>query len=124
MWTSPVEHLRDSTIRASEYPALSAKLMLACALTFGIPTFACFLTRLGTVDHLMLIRQFRYAILGIFVVVAATTPPDMISQFALAIPLLVLYGVSAGVSYVFRRREDGESGSCEGASTFHEAGRA
>ena len=90
------------TIRISEYLAFSAKLMLAFGLTFEMPIFAVFLTRLGLVDHRMMLRYFRYAILGIFVVSAALTPPDMVSIFLLAIPLLLLYLLSIGVSYAFR----------------------
>lgn len=91
------------TLRISEYLTFSAKLMLAFALTFEMPIFAFFLTRIGMIDYKMMIRQFRYAILGIFVVSAALTPPDMVSQFLLAIPLLLLYVLSVGVSYVFRQ---------------------
>jgi sec-independent protein translocase protein TatC len=90
------------TIRISEYLAFSAKLMLAFGLTFEMPIFALFLTRLGMVDHRLMLRYFRYAVLGIFVVSAALTPPDMISMFLLAIPLLALYAMSVGVSYMFR----------------------
>ena len=90
------------TIRISEYLAFSAKLMLAFAITFEMPIFAFFLTRLGLIDYKMMIKQFRYAILIIFVVAAALTPPDMVSQFLLAIPLLALYGLSIGVSYFCR----------------------
>ncbi len=96
------------TIRISEYLSFSARLLLAFALTFEMPIFAYFLTRLGLIDHRFLIRQFRYAILGIFIIAAALTPPDFISQFLLAIPLLLLYGLSIGVSYVFRRRVESE----------------
>ena len=92
------------TIRISEYLAFSAKLMLAFAITFEMPIFAFFLTRLGLIDYKMMIKQFRYAILIIFVIAAALTPPDMVSQFLLAIPLLLLYVVSVGVSYVFRSK--------------------
>jgi len=92
------------TIRISEYLAFSAKLMLAFAITFEMPIFAFFLTRLGLIDYKMMVKQFRYAILIIFVISAALTPPDMVSQFLLAIPLLALYIVSVGVSYVFRNK--------------------
>ncbi len=92
------------TLRISEYLAFSAKLMLAFGLTFEMPIFALFLTRLGLVDYKMMLKQFRYAILIIFVVSAALTPPDMVSQFLLAIPLLFLYGISVGVSYLFRHQ--------------------
>jgi sec-independent protein translocase protein TatC len=90
------------TIRISEYLAFSAKLMLAFGLTFEMPIFAVFLTRLGLIDYRMMLQYFRYAVLGIFVVSAALTPPDMVSIFLLAIPLLLLYLLSVGVSYMFR----------------------
>ncbi len=67
-----------------------------------MPILALFLTRLGIIDYRMMLHYFRYAVLIIFVVAAALTPPDMVSQFLLAIPLLALYGVSIGVSYLFR----------------------
>jgi sec-independent protein translocase protein TatC len=92
------------TIRISEYLAFSAKLMLAFAITFEMPIFAFFLTRLGLIDYKMMLKQVRYAILIIFVIAAALTPPDMVSQFLLAIPLLFLYVISVGVSYVFRNK--------------------
>ena len=94
------------TIRISEYLAFSAKLMLAFGLTFEMPIFAVFLTRLGVIDYHMMLRYFRYAILGIFVVSAALTPPDMVSIFLLAIPLLLLYVLSVGVSYMFRAQAE------------------
>jgi sec-independent protein translocase protein TatC len=87
------------TLKISEYLAFSAKLLLAFALTFEMPVFAFFLTRVGIIDYRMMIRQFRYAVLVIFIVAAALTPPDMISQFLLAIPLLGLYALSILVSY-------------------------
>lgn len=93
------------TLRISEYLAFAAKLLLAFGITFEMPIFAFFLTRIGLIDHRMMMRNLRYAILGIFVVAVALTPPDMLSPFLLAIPLLALYGLSIGVAYVFRNRQ-------------------
>lgn len=92
------------TLRISQYLAFSAKLLLAFAITFEMPAFAYFLTRLGVIDYHLLIRQFRYAILIIFVIAGALAPPDFVSMLLLAMPLLALYGVSIGVSYLFRTR--------------------
>jgi sec-independent protein translocase protein TatC len=97
------------TLRISEYLAFSAKLLLAFGITFELPIFAFFLTRLGMIDHRMMIRYFRYAVLGIFIIAVALTPPDMVSPFLLAIPLLALYGLSIGVSYLFRHDESAVS---------------
>jgi len=90
------------TLRISEYLAFSAKLLLAFGITFEMPIFAFFLTRLGLIDHRMMVHHLRYAVLGIFVVAVALTPPDMVSPFLLAIPLLALYGLSIAVAYLFR----------------------
>jgi sec-independent protein translocase protein TatC len=90
------------TLRISEYLAFSAKLLLAFGITFEMPIFAFFFTRLGLIDYRGMIHYFRYAVLAIFVVAVALTPPDMVSPFLLAIPLLLLYGLSIAVSYLFR----------------------
>jgi sec-independent protein translocase protein TatC len=94
------------TIRISEYLAFSSKLLLAFALTFEMPIFAFFFTKLGMIDYKMMLSYWRYAILAIFIVSAALTPPDMISQFLLAIPLLLLYALSVGVAWTFRLKPD------------------
>ena len=94
------------TIRISEYLSFSAKLLLAFALTFEMPIFAFFFTKLGMIDYKMMISYLRYAILAIFIVAAALTPPDMISQFLLAIPLLLLYALSVGVAWAFRLKPE------------------
>jgi sec-independent protein translocase protein TatC len=71
-----------------------------------MPVFAFFLARIGLIDHRFLMRQFRYAIVVIFCLAAILTPPDIISQVLLALPLTVLYGVSVAVAYVARKRDD------------------
>src|ERR1700731_2618927 len=78
------------TIRISEYLAFAAKLLLAFGLTFEMPIFVFYLTRVGLIDYRMMIHPFRYALLAIFIVAVARTPPDMLSPFLLAIPLLAL----------------------------------
>ena len=90
------------TIRISEYLAFSSKLLLAFALTFEMPIFAFFFTKLGMIDYKMMLGYWRYAIVAIFVVSAALTPPDMISMFLLAVPLVLLYAISVGVAWMFR----------------------
>jgi sec-independent protein translocase protein TatC len=54
------------------------------------------------IDYKMMLSYWRYAIVAIFVVSAALTPPDMISMFLLAIPLVLLYAISVGVAWMFR----------------------
>jgi sec-independent protein translocase protein TatC len=61
------------------------------------------------IDYKMMISYLRYAILAIFIVAAALTPPDMISQFLLAIPLLLLYALSVGVAWAFRLKPEADT---------------
>lgn len=77
------------------------KMLVAFGLSFQLPIATFFAARMGLVDHRDLIGAFRYAIVAIFVVAAIITPPDIISQVALAIPLIVLYGVSIVVARIF-----------------------
>lgn len=78
----------------SQYLSLTIALMAAFGLCFQLPLVLLFLSSLGLVDAVKL-RQFRrYAIVLSFVAGAALTPPDVISQILLALPLLGLYELS------------------------------
>ncbi|MFQ5681715.1 MAG: twin-arginine translocase subunit TatC [Candidatus Binatia bacterium] len=92
-------------IRIGEYLSFSSKMLLAFGITFELPVVAYFLARIGMIDHLFLIRQSRYAILVIFILAAILTPPDVVSQVLLALPLTILYAISIGVAYFARRRD-------------------
>ncbi|MFN8627762.1 MAG: twin-arginine translocase subunit TatC [Candidatus Binatia bacterium] len=94
----------DPQIRISEYLTFTARMLLAFGVTFELPVIVFFLARFGVVTHRMMLQYTRYAILVIFVVAAMLTPgPDVASQLLMAAPLLILYGVSIGVAYVFAR---------------------
>lgn len=92
-------------IRIGEYFTFFFRMVLAFGITFELPVFTFFLVRLGMWDHRMLWRYFRYAILVIFTLAAILTPPDVLSQILLAVPLTLLYVLSIGVAYVVRRRD-------------------
>ena len=64
-----------------------------------------FLARVGLIDHRMMMRQFPYAFLGMVVLGAVLTPPDVISQVLLALPLTALYGFTIVVVYFIRRKD-------------------
>jgi len=86
----------------NEYLAFTSRLLLAFGLTFEMPIFAFFFTKLGMIDYKMMFSYWRYAIVAIFIVSAALTPPDIYSMFLLAIPLVLLYAISVGVAWMFR----------------------
>ena len=67
-----------------------------------------FLARIGLVDHIDLFNSFRYAVVGMFVVSAVITPPDILSQCLMAGPLVLLYGVGIVLAYFFSTKERDE----------------
>src|SRR5574337_1790533 len=97
-------------IRISEYLSFTARMLLAFGAIFELPVVTFFLARLGFVTHTVMLRYLRYAILIIFIVAAMLTPgPDVASQLLMAGPLLLLYGLSIGVAYVFAKERPPES---------------
>lgn len=93
-------------IRISEYLTFTSRMLLAFGVTFELPVVTFFLARIGLVTHLTMIRHGRFAIVGIFIVAAVMTPADVASQMLMAGPLLLLYGLSIGVAYLFGRRNE------------------
>jgi sec-independent protein translocase protein TatC len=77
--------------KISEYVSMITTLILGFGGCFQLPVVQLLLGRAGLVDGKTWLENGRYAIFGIFVVAAIVTPPDVISQLALAIPLIGLY---------------------------------
>ena len=77
-----------------EYVGFFTKLLFGFGLAFELPVITFFFAKLGLVDDKSLIGFFRYAIIIIFAVSALLTPPDVLTQFLMAGPLVVLYGLS------------------------------
>ncbi|MGH7828285.1 MAG: twin-arginine translocase subunit TatC [Candidatus Binatia bacterium] len=93
-------------IRIGEYFSFVFRMVLAFGLTFELPVFTFFLVRLGVWDYHFMLRSFRYAIVVIFLLAAILTPtPDIINQALLAGPMLLLYVLSIGVAYLWRKSE-------------------
>jgi sec-independent protein translocase protein TatC len=82
---------------------------------FELPLVTYFLARLGIVDHSLLIRFFRHAVVGIFLIAAIITPPDVFTQFLMAVPLTILYAISIGIAYLVTKKRP-ESGLALDAS--------
>lgn len=95
----------DAMFKINEYLSFIIKLSLAFGLVFELPVVSFVLTKMGVVTPRFLIQKSKYAIVGIFIVAAILTPPDVVSQTILAVPLLVLYAISIGVSYLARRKQ-------------------
>ncbi|MDD3324634.1 MAG: twin-arginine translocase subunit TatC [Sulfurospirillaceae bacterium] len=77
-----------------EYVGFFSKLLIGFGIAFELPVITFFFAKLGMVDDHMLKEFFRYAVVIIFVVAAILTPPDVLTQFLMAVPLIMLYGAS------------------------------
>jgi sec-independent protein translocase protein TatC len=96
--------------RVAEYLSLVMKLLFAFGLAFQLPVALTLMGRVGLISAEQLSKNRRFAIVGVFAGAAVITPPDIISQITLAIPILVLYEISIiAVRMVERRRAEAEA---------------
>jgi sec-independent protein translocase protein TatC len=91
-------------LQVGDYLSTVSRLVLAFGTMFELPVLAFFLARVGIIDHHFLIRHSRYAIIAIALLAAVLTPPDLISQVLLMVPLALLYGLCIIVAYAARMR--------------------
>jgi len=106
----------EPLIGVGPYFNFVARLCLAFGLVFELPLLVLFLSILGIVNPIMLLKAWRYAIIIIVVMAALLTPPDVISQVMMAGPVVLLYMGSVLVSIVVtrkRRRNDGSEEDSE-----------
>lgn len=108
---APVEHLP----KVSEYVSMEAALIVAFGLGFQLPVVIGLLARAGMVTAKGLRKARKYAVVGVFAFSAFATPADPLSQFALAIPLYVLYEVSIWVAWLTKRRREKEDAATDDA---------
>lgn len=80
--------------KVSEYLGLVMKLIFAFGIAFQLPVGLTLLAKVGIIDSAGLKKYRRYSYVGMFIVAAVLTPPDVISQLGLAIPLIALYELS------------------------------
>ena len=95
----------EQTFSLSMYINKVFQFVIGFGLGFQLPIVLIILVRVGVVSVQSLRKNRKYMIIAIFVIAAILTPPDVISQMLLAIPLLVLYEVSIWVSTFLERGE-------------------
>jgi len=111
------------TAKVSEYLSLIMTLMLGFGICFQLPVLLTLLARAGIVTADGLKRYRRHAIVGVFLAAAILTPPDPISQIALALPTLLLYEVSI-FAVVLTEKKRAAAGSATDTDTGTDTGKA
>jgi len=92
-------------ITVDKYFSLALRLLLGIALVFEMPTLVFFLSRMGIISSRWMIKNFKYAVLFVFIIAAIITPsPDIINQSILAVPMLALYGLSILIAFIFGKK--------------------
>ena len=100
-----VSELVTNQIDLNSYFSTISTLVLASGLVFELPMFMYFLTKIGVVTPDSLRQYRRHAVVGVLVLAAVITPPDVSSQVLVFFPLMLLYEVSIWVSALVLRNE-------------------
>lgn len=90
-----------ATISMASYISFVLRITIAFGIVFELPAIIFLLAKIGIINHEMLKKYRRFAIVGIFILAAVLTPPDVISQIAMAAPLLLLYELSIFIAKKF-----------------------
>lgn len=100
-----VSKVIQNEFNVDNYIGLVKTSVLSCGIMFELPVFIYFLTKFGLVTSASLRKYRRYAIVIVLIVAAILTPPDILSQIIVAIPMLILYEVSILIAYLVNKKE-------------------
>ncbi|UCD30372.1 MAG: twin-arginine translocase subunit TatC, partial [Planctomycetota bacterium] len=100
------------------YISFMSHLMLVFGLAFQTPSAIFFLNRTGMVSIAALNKSRKFVVLAIVVVAAIATPPDVISQVTLAVPLYILFELGILLSYISSRRRKSRELAQSSSSTL------
>lgn len=90
----------------SSYISLVRSSSIAAGFVFELPIIIYFLTKIGLVTPQILKKYRKYALVGVLIISAVITPPDVASQVIVAIPILILYQVSIYISAIVVRNQN------------------
>jgi sec-independent protein translocase protein TatC len=97
----------ENIVSLGSYISTVSSIVLSAGVLFELPVFIFFLAKAGIVSGRFLEKYRRHAIVLVFLLAAIITPPDVISQILVGLPLLVLYEVSIVVAKRLDRKRSG-----------------
>ncbi len=97
----------------SSYTGLLKSSCLAAGFIFELPIIIYFLTKMGLVTPEFLRTYRKYALVLVLILAAIITPPDIISQVIVAIPMIILYQVSIKISEIIIKKQEREKTKSE-----------
>lgn len=98
--TFTVSSIVKNQFTLDSYIGMVKTSVLASGLFFELPIIIYFLTKLGLVTPTFLRKYWKYAVVIILIVAAIVTPPDVVSQTIVAIPMLIIYEISILISKI------------------------
>ena len=99
------EDLATPLLSLDKYISFLFGFLLPFGVAFMLPVFIYITTRIGLTTPEMLASKRKFVILGIFILAAILTPPDVVSQIMLGIPMLALYEVGILVSRLVKQQQ-------------------
>jgi len=108
--TFSVSSIVKNQFTLESYIGMFKTSILASGLFFELPIIIYFLTKLGLVTPKFLRKYWKYAVVIILIVAAIVTPPDVVSQLIVAIPMLIIYEASIFISILVYKKKLKENG--------------
>ena len=95
----------DNTVMLSSYLGYLTKMILPTGIVFQLPVMVYFFGKIGLLSSSFMKHYRRHAIVVIFILAAIITPPDMITQLLIAMPLILLYEISISILKRIEKKE-------------------
>ena len=94
-------------IDIDSYISVVRSSVISCGIIFELPIIIYFLTKLGIVTPAFMRKYRRHALIGVLIIAAIITPPDVASQIIVSIPIMLLYEISIFISaYVLKKEQN------------------
>ena len=100
-----VSKVIQNEFNVDNYIGLVKTSVLSCGIMFELPVLIYFLTKFGLVTAKTLRIYRRYAIVIVLIIAAMLTPPDILSQIIVAIPMMILYELSILIAYLVNKNQ-------------------